>query len=354
MTITESNQQRSNSKKKVNGQEEPRLDCYTEPFDIKLDIEPLERNRAERELMISGIPPLPEGMYRLMVENINDVIFILNDEGNMTYISPVIKKVTGYNEYELLGKSFMKYIHPEDLPGLLAGMKRCFAGEFEPFEFRVFNKDGNVQYVRTSSRLYKENNKSRCLIGMLTDITERKQYEEKLKYLSLHDSLTGLFNRAYFELEMKRLENNYIYPAGIIICDIDGLKFQNDSLGHKAGDFLLIATSRLIKKCFRGSDVVARIGGDEFAVLLPNTPDLMVEEASNRIRQAVIEYNSTNPVTPLSLSVGWATRNDSTKTMTKVFVEADNEMYREKKKNREKIQDFLLSLPQNNKNDDKK
>ena len=349
MTITESDQQRLNDQQKINAQEEPRLDCYTEPFDIKSDIKPLERDRTERELITSGTPPLSEGMYRLMVENINDVIFILDDEGNMTYISPVLKEVTGYNENELLGKSFMKYVHPEDLPGLLASMKRSFAGEIEPFEFRIFRKDGVVRYVRTSSRLYQENNKSFCLIGVLTDITERKQYEEKLKYLSLHDSLTGLYNRAYFELEMRRLEINCIYPAGIIICDIDGLKFQNDSLGHKAGDFLLVATSRLIKKCFRGSDVVARIGGDEFAVLLPNTPDLMVEEASNRIRQAVIEYNSTNPITPLSLSVGWATRNDTSKTMTEVFEEADNKMYREKKKNREKIQGFLLSLPQNNK-----
>ncbi|MGI6648667.1 MAG: PAS domain S-box protein [Bacillota bacterium] len=91
-------------------------------------------------------------------------------------------------------------------------MKRSFAGEIEPFEFRIFRKDGVVRYVRTSSRLYQENNKSCCLIGVLTDITERKQYEEKLKYLSLHDSLTGLYNRAYFELEMKRLEINCIYP----------------------------------------------------------------------------------------------------------------------------------------------
>ncbi|MHB8158230.1 MAG: bifunctional diguanylate cyclase/phosphohydrolase, partial [Desulfocucumaceae bacterium] len=159
---------------------------------------------------------------------------------------------------------------------------------------------------------------------------ERKKAEERLKYLSLHDSLTGVYNRAYFEQEMKRLQEGRFDCSGIILCDLDGLKFVNDTLGHDTGDILLINTAHIIKEAFRGSDMVARIGGDEYAVLLPDTDKVTIEGACHRIKKAIVRYNKAHPELPLSLSVGYAIGSKGNKSMAELFKEADNNMYREK------------------------
>jgi|GEM_PF-2890702 len=159
---------------------------------------------------------------------------------------------------------------------------------------------------------------------------QRKRTEEKLYYLSMHDSLTGLYNRSYFEQEMSRIEEGRYQSAGIVVCDIDGLKNINDTLGHQSGDEILKASAQVIKESFRKSDVVARIGGDEFAVVIPNADDDSVISACSRTRETISEYNSAHPDFTLSISIGYAVSKKTPFKMHELFREADNNMYKDK------------------------
>lgn len=173
--------------------------------------------------------------------------------------------------------------------------------------------------------------------GYIFDITERKTMEEQLKYLSLHDPLTGLYNRAYFEEEMRRLGSGRFSPVGIIICDVDGLKLINDSIGHDKGDALLIAAAKVIGKAFRTNDMIARIGGDEFAILIPNGDVTAVEKACQRIKEQINIYNGTGPEFTMKMSIGYAVNSDLVINMEELYKEADNSMYREKILHRQEI-----------------
>ena len=162
------------------------------------------------------------------------------------------------------------------------------------------------------------------------EVMERKAAEEKMAYFSLHDALTGLYNRTYFEEEMHRLSNERAGNVGLIMCDVDGLKLINDSMGHDNGDSLLMATANLIKSCFRSNDVVARVGGDEFAVLIPNCTTEILESAYNRLQESASESELSWQGLPLSLSIGVAMRSNPSVPLTEIYKEADNNMYRQK------------------------
>lgn len=162
------------------------------------------------------------------------------------------------------------------------------------------------------------------------EVIERKAAEEKMTYLSLHDALTGLYNRTFFEEEMARYVANQTSNVGLIMCDVDGLKLINDSMGHDNGDALLLATANLIKNCFRSTDVVARVGGDEFAVLLPDCSPETLENTVNRLQKSANQSATSWQGIPLSLSIGTALRTDPAVPMIEIYKEADNAMYRQK------------------------
>lgn len=163
-----------------------------------------------------------------------------------------------------------------------------------------------------------------------TEIAERKAAEKKMAYLSLHDALTGLYNRTYFEEEMRRLSDAEAGKVGLIMCDVDGLKLINDSMGHDNGDAMLLATAKLIKNCFRSTDIVARVGGDEFAVLIPDCTPEILERAYNRLQESANKSKLSWQGLPLSISIGAALRSDPGTPLTDIFKEADNNMYRQK------------------------
>jgi diguanylate cyclase (GGDEF)-like protein len=172
----------------------------------------------------------------------------------------------------------------------------------------------------------------------------KHQMELKLKYVSMHDALTGVYNRLYFDEELSRLSDGRADPVGILIYDLDGLKLINDTFGHSKGDELLIDSARVIKNCFRKSDVVARIGGDEFAVLLPKTSDKGLEYAYSRLQDSIKEYNDKNPEIPLNISAGYATNADTLGDISAVLKKAEDNMYQEKLNKSESLHSNIVKI----------
>ena len=131
-----------------------------------------DRKKSEEALRAS------EEKYRTLVENINDFIYTLDTEGNITYVSPVVEKFTKYKVSDLVGKPFTPMIHPDDLPGLLGSLDRLMSGQLEPWEFRALDKDGRVIWVRSSSNLIYDGDRIVGITAVITDISERKQAEK--------------------------------------------------------------------------------------------------------------------------------------------------------------------------------
>ena len=174
----------------------------------------------------------------------------------------------------------------------------------------------------------------------IVDITERKEAEEKLRFMSFHDALTGLYNRAYFEEEMARLSGSRQFPVSIIACDLDGLKQINDQFGHHEGDRAIKAAAKVLSlHTFRKEDVVARIGGDEFIVILP-TVDLNENETIfDRINIGIENFNKStiddDLYRPISMSMGFAVIQEGG-SLEEGYKAADKAMYLNKQKNKTK------------------
>lgn len=169
---------------------------------------------------------------------------------------------------------------------------------------------------------------------IIDDLTDYKKIEERLQYLSFHDQLTGLFNRTYMEDIVNSIIKGDFNPVGMVVIDIDGLKIINDNLGHAQGDALLVNASKILARSFRKSDIILRVGGDEFTVIMPFSDEKAVELACARVRENIILYNKKNIKLPLSVSIGWSIGNIyDNDTVTATNKEADDRMYKEKETN---------------------
>jgi diguanylate cyclase (GGDEF)-like protein/PAS domain S-box-containing protein len=297
-----------------------------------------ERKRADEALRES------EERFRQLAENIREVFYI-HEEGVPRYISPAYAEIWGRSPETLCEDpdSFWETIHPEDRDYVKGFMEKKTQEEYEVV-YRIVRPDASVRWIRDRSfPIEDESGRTQRAVGIAADITDLKLGEEKLRYLSLHDPLTALYNRIYFEEEMSRIEKARYETVGILVCDVDGLKLVNDTLGHDQGDRLLIAAARVIRESFREGDLAARIGGDEFAIVLPNTTEPAVENACQRIQETVDTYNAATPELPLSISVGFAVRNGSHKNLKDVFKEADNHMYRKKLYRTQSVRSTIVS-----------
>jgi len=180
-----------------------------------------------------------------------------------------------------------------------------------------------------SSSLFYHSDQSRALLTIV-DITERVRAENKLRYISFHDSLTGLYNRNFFQEEMNRLQSDRCESMGIVLCDLDGMKFINDAMGHAKGDEIIKRAAELLQENFRSSDIVARIGGDEFAVFIPGVDIEGAERLVRRLGTSTEKNNRECPEIPISLSMGYAVHWGNPVDMEALYRQADNRMYRNK------------------------
>ena len=272
-----------------------------------------------------------------------DMISQIDSNGIIEYMSPSVNTVLGYAPEQVTGKPFFDFIHPDEV----STVKQKFQNAMETqtsfrMDYRCRCADGNYIWIESLANPIAGHQKGmNVYVFGSRDISERKRAEENLNYLSIHDSLTGLHNRFLFEEELRRFSTGRFDPIGIVMCDLDGLKLVNDNLGHDVGDRLLITAASFLKEQFRSSDIVARIGGDEFAVLLPDCPAEMIKEIFGRLKQAMIYRYIPDTKIPLMISVGYATRNSKERSVEEMLKEADVNMYSEKIRNRQAFRELF-------------
>ena len=289
-----------------------------------------------------------EERWQLALRGNKDGIWDWNVITDELFLSDRCHEMLGFapGEGPTTHKSIYESVHAEDLPVLKLKLSEHLEGASPNYEaeYRRRCKDGSYKWVHDRGQAMWNSDGEAVvrMAGSLTDISERKQMEEKLVFLSMRDSLTGLYNRAYFEEELRRLNDGRYSPIAIIVCDVDGLKLYNDSFGHVLGDRLIQAAARVLSQAFRASDVVARIGGDEFAILLPRVSRETLEMALERLSSSVGQINSDNEEFFLSLSTGMAMSHSKQLNLSRLFREADNNMYREKIKNSPKTRKAII------------
>ena len=281
-----------------------------------------ERNQAEIYLRES------EEKYRSIFSNDYFALCVLNvDTFQFFDANEGFCELYGYQREELLAGMRLQQLleNPNEEAELTA--KQHEKSIFIPLQ-RHKKKDGSVFPVEMIAGPLVIQDKH-FVTAMVQDITVRVQTEEKLRYLSTHDSLTGLYNRNFFEAEVDRLEGSRMFPISVIVADVDSLKAINDSLGHAAGDALLRSVAEVLLNSFRAEDVVARIGGDEFAVLLPDMDEVASQVAIERVQKTITDYNHQHPTFTLNLSIGVSTgsQNERIKDLARI---ADDRMYQDK------------------------
>ncbi len=196
-------------------------------------------------------------------------------------------------------------------------------------------KLGVFQAISKKRAAFSEEDQSlaELLISHTASSLERIYAEEEIKYKSFHDKLTDLFNRRFFEEELDRLDTQRQLPLSIIMADINGLKIINDSLGHKKGDELIIKTANILKKVIRDEDILARWGGDEFAIVLPKTNKQDSQKIIERIYKETLETKEDQ--LSVSISIGSATKTKNNQDIEEILKQADKVMYENKSSNRE-------------------
>ena len=167
------------------------------------------------------------------------------------------------------------------------------------------------------------------------EITNRKQVEDKLRYASTHDQLTSIYNRVYFDEKFERIARIGPWPVAIIMLDIDNLKKTNDLYGHATGDKLIIHAAKVLRSTFRQDDVVARIGGDEFAIIIPRCNENNIEKLVLRLREAITQPLDLLLATKLEFSIGFAIANNL-EELQSAKNKADQEMYADKNRRKNK------------------
>ncbi|MHB1377126.1 MAG: diguanylate cyclase domain-containing protein [Candidatus Humimicrobiaceae bacterium] len=290
----------------------------------KLHKEISERRQAELKVKVS------EAKFHNLVENAPIGILISLIDGQILIINEAALKIYGFKTEGDFRKSmslaYSYYANPEDRKSLLAILYE--KGMAKDFEVIMKRSDGTTFWASLNVIIQIAESGEKQLISIVEDITERKNAEEKTKYMSFHDYLTGLYNRAFFEEELKRLNVQRNLPLSVVMGDVNGLKMVNDAYGHEKGDELLTKVASILRQSFRKSDIISRWGGDEFMILLPLTNYSIAKEIAGRIEKTCLKFFIEDM--PISISLGISTKVAEDESIEDILKTAEDKMYTNK------------------------
>ena len=304
-----------------------------------------ERRLAEEALRES------EARYRLMAENSTDMISRTSSHGILLYASDACRRLLGYEPSEIVGREFYDFIFEPDRDEVRHLAALIHETGPTTFAYRVEKKDGSLVWFETTSRSVRDavTGRIREIVGVSRDVTERKTVEEHIEYQAYHDALTGLPNRRLFRDRLtvalahaRRLK----HPLAVMFLDLDRFKVVNDTLGHSIGDEFLKAVAIRLQAALREEDSVARMGGDEFTVLLA---DLKTSNDAAKIAQKVLD-TVAQPLRIdgtelfLTTSIGIALFPSDGDSAEALLANADHAMYRAKDAGRNSYQMFTPAM----------
>lgn len=264
-------------------------DSFYETTDLNLEY---RRERRYREAA------LERDLLAAFLESVEPGLCLIDAEGLFVRVNHTFAGIHGYEAHELLGRSFTMVTRPEDREHMLHLHNEVLRGNrVSPFEALTARKDGKAIWTRITSHLVRHEDRSYRATSV-TDITEHKNLEHELHALAVTDPLTGVANRRHFLdvalLEVHRSRRTGHSPA-IVMVDLDRFKEINDSAGHAAGDRVLQEFSMAVRRHLRSSDTLGRLGGEEFAILLPEADLDTAAEVAGRVRTAVAELTVPAP-----------------------------------------------------------
>jgi diguanylate cyclase (GGDEF)-like protein/PAS domain S-box-containing protein len=285
-----------------------------------------ERKAAERALRAS------EERFRSLVQNSSDVISIVDADGAVRYHSESVRRVLGYDPAELVDVDPLTLVHPDDRERVARFVAEAALrpGVTAAETWRVRHRDGTWLHSETVAANLLEDANVRGLVLNTRDVSDRKELEAQLVHQAFHDGLTGLANRTLFSERVEHaLARSDQADLAVLFIDLDDFKHVNDSLGHAAGDQLLVAAARRLQGCLRPSDTAARLGGDEFAVLLERVTDA---DAAAGVAARILDtlhqpFGLNGRTIPIKASLGAAVGRPGVDNAEELLRNADVAMY---------------------------
>ncbi|MDX9822210.1 MAG: diguanylate cyclase [Syntrophales bacterium] len=305
---------------------------------LRLRVAELEGAKQERDGIEDALRQ-SELKFRNLTENMSDWVWETDAAGNFTYSNPPAAELTGLSLGEIIGKPFLSLLEPSDAERV-GKMLRDAVARREPLrrvEFKLSRKDGRSVVIEMSGApiLDGRSGSAGCR-GVNRDVTERKILEAELLYLAITDPLTGLYNRRGFVIlteQQFRMAVRTNHPMLVFFADMDRLKDINDRYGHEEGDRAIKEAAEILRETFRGSDVIARVGGDEFAVLVINAAVLTPETIQQRLENQIEAHNRRpGRAYRISISAGTAPYHpQNAATVDALLTAADQVMYANKR-----------------------